>query len=112
MSILASMQTGNISRAVAEQTQALDPIRQFILDHFGQNGLYVAYLLAAALAALVIYKVIKLSFELLLLVILPSVIAAFVLTYVLPYSFYYLLPATAAVFTLGLVVRHVAFAKG
>jgi len=112
MNILASFQTGEIAQTVGEHRQALDPIRQFIVDHFGQNGLYAAYLIAAVIVGLLVYKLIKLSFELIFLVVLPAVVASFVLTMVLPYSFFYLLPATAAVFTMGLVVKHVAFSKG
>ncbi len=112
MSFLTNIQTGDIARAVSEHGQALDPIRQFIFDHFGQTGLYAAYMLAAAIILLVIYKLVKLSFELLFFIALPSVLAAFVLTFFLPFSFFYLLPATVAVFTLGLVMKNVAFSKG
>jgi hypothetical protein len=101
-----------LSRMVADHQQVIDPIRQFIVGHFGQNGLYAAYLLVAAVGALVAYKLIKLSFDLILFVVLPSVIAAFGLTFVLPYSFFYLLPATTALFTLGLVLKSVALSKG
>ena len=101
-----------VSRVVADHHQVIDPIRQFIVAHFGQNGLYAAYLLVAAGAALVVYKLIKLSFELLLFVVLPAAIVAFGLTFVLPFSFFHLMPATTALFTLGLVLRNVALSKG
>ena len=112
MNLLAGFQTGDIARKVVEQQQALDPIRQFILDNFGQAGLYAAYMLAAAIVLLLAYKLVKFSFQLIFLVALPSVIAAFAATYFLPYSFVYMLPATVALFTLGLVLRSVAFSKG
>ncbi len=112
MSLLANIQNGDIGRAIAEQQQNLDPIRQYIFDHFGQNGLYAAYFLVAAAVLLLAYKVVKLSFHLMLFVALPAAISAFLLSFVLPFSFFYLLPATAAVFTLGLVMRHVAYSEG
>lgn len=112
MNFLTSIQTGEIAKAVSKHGQALDPIRQFIVDHFGQAGLYAAYMLAAALLLLLVYKLVKMSFELVFFVALPSLLAAFVLTFFLPYSFFYLLPATVAVFTLGLVMKSVAFSKG
>jgi len=112
MNPLAQLHTGDLTRVVTDNQQVLDPIRQIIFDNFGQNGLYAAYLLVAAIVALLLYKLVKLSFELIFFVALPSVIAAFVLTFFLPYSFVYMLPATAAVFTLGLVLRTVAFSKG
>lgn len=112
MNFLTSIQTGEIAKAVSKHGQALDPIRQFIVDHFGQTGLYAAYLLAAAAVLLIVYKLVKLSFELVFFIALPSVLSAFVLTFFLPYSFFYLLPATVAVFTMGLVMKNVAFSKG
>ena len=112
MNLLATIQSGDIARAVSEHQQVLDPIRQFIVDHFGQTGLYAAYLLAAAIVLLLVYKLVRFSFELVFFVALPSLLAAFVLTFFLPYSFFYLLPATVALFTLGLVLRSVAFSKG
>jgi hypothetical protein len=112
MSFLTNIQSGEIARTVAEQQQVLDPIRQYILDHFGQTGLYAAYLLVAAAILLLAYKLVKFSFELVFFVALPSVLVAFVLTFFLPYSFVYMLPATVAIFTLGLVLRSVALSKG
>jgi len=112
MSLLSNIQTGEIARAMSDHGQALDPIRQFIFDHFGQTGLYAAYMLAAAVVLLLIYKLVKLSFELIFFVALPSVLAAFILSFFLPYSFIYLLPVTVALFTLGVVMKNVAFSKG
>lgn len=112
MNFLTNIQSSDIARAIAGHREALDPIRQFIVENFGQNGLYAAYLLAAAIVILLLYKLVKFSFELIFFVGLPSVLAAFVLTFALPYSFFYLLPATVAVFTMGLVLRSVAFSKG
>ena len=112
MSFLASIQSEIIGQKVAENRDLLDPLRQLILDNFGQNGLYVAYLLVAVIAGLIVYKLIKLSFDLIFFVALPSVVSAFILAIFLPYSFFYLLPITAALFTLGLVMKNVGFSKG
>jgi hypothetical protein len=112
MDFLTSIQSSEIAKKVAEHGQALDPIRQFIVDHFGQTGLNVAYILAAAIVLLLAYRLIKLSFELIFFIALPSVLAAFVLSLFLPYNFFYMLPVTVAVFTLGLVMKNVAFSKG
>ena len=76
------------------------------------RDLMVIVLLVAAIVVLIFYKLIKLSFEIIFFVVLPSVLSAFILTFVLPYNFFYLLPATAAVFTLGLVLRTVGLSKG
>ncbi len=112
MSFLAKIQTGDITRAISENQELLDPVRQFILDNFGQNGLYAAYLVAIAIVIVLLYKLVKFSFELIFFIVLPSVISAFILTFFLPYNFFYLLPATAALFTMGLVLKTVGFSKG
>lgn len=111
MSLMTGVQNINLRDTAASGKGIFDSVQQFIINHFGQNGLYAAYLLGAAVGALLVYKILKLSFEVILFVVLPSAISAFVLTYVLPYDFSHLLPATAALFTLGLVLRHVVFAK-
>jgi len=112
MDLLANIKVGDITRTLAEQQQALDPVRQLILDHFGQAGLYAAYLLVAAIVLLLAYKLVKFSFQLVFLVALPAALAAFIGTFFLPYSFVYMLPPTVALFTMGLVLRSVAFSKG
>ena len=112
MSLLSSVQSGAVEKVIADQQQYLDPVRQFILDHFGQNGLYAAYALSAILAGLLLYKLVKFSFELIFLVAVPSTLAAFILSYFLPYNFLYLLPITTALLTLGLVIRVVGLSKG
>ena len=66
MSLLANIQTGDVTRAISDNRELLDPVRQFILDNFGQNGLYAAYILAAAIVILLLYKLVKFSFELIL----------------------------------------------
>jgi hypothetical protein len=112
MSFLAKIQTGDVAQAISENQELLDPVRQFILDNFGQNGLYAAYLVAIAIVIVLLYKLVKFSFELIFFIALPSVISAFVLTFFLPYNFFYLLPVTAALFTLGLVLKTVGLSKG
>ncbi len=111
MNFLTTAQQVDINRAVAENQSLLQPIKQFILDHFGQNGLYAAYLLVAALIVLLVWQLIRFSFQVILFIVLPSAISSFGLSLVLPYDFFYLLPATTALFTLGLILRTVAFNK-
>ncbi len=101
----------SISQTVSGSQGLFETVQRFIIDHFGQSGLYAAYLLAAAMAALLAYKILKLSFEIILFVVLPSAITAFILSRFLPYDFYHMLPVTASLFTLGLLLRHVVFAR-
>jgi len=112
MSLLSSVQTDAIVRKAGEYQGLLESVRQYILDHFGQNGLYAAYFLAAAVAALILYKLVKLSFDLLFFVGLPSAAVSFILSLFLPYSFFHLLPITSAVLMLGLIIKNVGLSKG
>jgi|GEM_PF-995235 len=112
MSLISSLQSEGVTQAVSEGRALLDPLRQYILDNFGQNGLYAAYFLGVAIALILIYKLVKLSFDLLFFVVIPSAVSAYILSMFLPYNFFYLLPATTALFTLGLVLRAVSFSKG
>lgn len=111
MAIFANIK-GEVVQSIAANQDMLIPIKQIILDNFGQNGLYAAYLLAIALIVLLLHKLVKLGFQVIFLVVLPAVISAFVLDIFLPYDFFYLLPVTTALFTLGLVLRNVGLSKG
>ncbi len=112
MAILANIPGSEMVQSLATNQDLLIPIKQIILDNFGQNGLYAAYLLAIALVILILHKLVKLGFQLIFMVVLPAVISAFVLDIFMPYDFFYLLPVTTALFTLGLVLRNVGPAKG
>ena len=112
MNFLVNLHRMDVGQTYSDAEGLLAPAKQFILDHFGQNGLYAAYALGVAIILIILYKLVKVGFEVVFFVAIPSVLAAFVLTFVLPYNFIYLLPATTALFTLGLVLRTVAFAKG
>jgi hypothetical protein len=111
MNLSVSLQRIDIKESFAQGKTVFETAQRYILEHFGQNGLYAAYLLGAAFGALIIYMILKLSLQLVVFVVIPAALSAFILTYFLPYDFYHMLPATAALFTLGLVLRHVAFSK-
>jgi hypothetical protein len=79
--------------------------RQFIQSRFGIPGLIAAAILLLSVIAILTMKIVKISFDILRYVVVPSVAITFVATYFLPYSFTYILPVTVAFFSIVLIVK-------
>jgi len=79
--------------------------RLFIEEKFGTPGLIAAGILLAVIIMVIISKVVKLSFDIVRFVIIPSVAVTFIGTYFLPYSFVYILPVTVAFFSIVLIIK-------
>jgi hypothetical protein len=81
------------------------PARQYIEDQFGTPGLIAVGLLIAGIVVLVLSKTLKLSFDVVRYVAIPSVAISFIATCFLPLSFVYILPVTVAFFSIVLMVK-------
>ncbi|MDH3892546.1 MAG: hypothetical protein OEV49_15885 [candidate division Zixibacteria bacterium] len=84
-------------RAAAEAdsvTGGLGSIKALILDYFGPNGLTAAYIVAAVLALVLVWRLVKIGFDALKYVVIPSVALAAVGSFVLGSPFVSLLPVT------------------
>jgi hypothetical protein len=68
--------------------------RGWILETFGQNGLYAAYLVGLALGLYAVMQIARMTFAAVKYLILPGVALALVGSFVSPYSFFFLLPIT------------------
>jgi len=79
--------------------------RDYVQDNFGAPGLIAGFIFIASVSALLAGKLIKLSFDIIRYVALPSVAISFVASYFLPFSFMYILPLTVAVFSLLLIIK-------
>jgi hypothetical protein len=79
--------------------------KQFIESRFGIPGLIAAGILLLCILAILATKIVKISFDVLRYVVVPSVAITFVATYFLPYSFAYILPVTVAFFSIILIVK-------
>jgi hypothetical protein len=79
--------------------------KQFISRYLGMPGLVAVIILATTAAVLLISKIVSIAFEIVRYVILPSVVLTFIATYFLPYSLFYMLPASIALFSLILIFR-------
>jgi len=80
-------------------------VQQYIVENFGQGGLYASYISLAAISLLIFWKVVKLSFAALKYMVLPAVAIAFVGSFFLPYTFSTLLPVTVTGCSLFLLFR-------
>lgn len=78
---------------------------KFILDHFGQNGLYAAYIAGAVIILFVISRLAKLGFSAVKYLVIPSVALAFIASFFLPYSFAAALPVSVTVCSLFLLFK-------
>ena len=78
---------------------------QFVQLHFGTPGLIAGMVLGLSILALIVAKLLKIVFDVLRYVVVPSVVVTFIATLFLPYSFVHILPATVALFTVILIVK-------
>ena len=60
-----------------EYGDLLASVQGFILEHFGQNGLYATYIVVAALGLFLLSLVARLTFSTLKYLVIPSVVLAF-----------------------------------
>ncbi|MCX6825868.1 MAG: hypothetical protein NTV06_01175 [candidate division Zixibacteria bacterium] len=77
----------------------------FIQIHFGNAGVIAAAVLLFSIALLIVSKILRIAFDVLRYVVVPSIVVTFIGTFFLPYSFGYILPATVALFSLILIVK-------
>lgn len=86
-------------------SQYFEAVKAWIVERFGESGLYAAYIATAAIVIFVLSKLFKISFSILKLVVVPSVALAFAATFFLPYNFFYFLPVTVSLFSVLLLFR-------
>jgi len=83
----------------------IESVKGFILGKFGTPGLIAAIVLLVSLLGLMVIKAVKLSFDVVRYVAVPSVAVTFIATYFLPYSFVYIFPVTVAFFSIILIIK-------
>ena len=80
-------------------------VKAVIIEHFGPNGLIAAYIVAAALILVLVSRLAKIGFATARYLVLPAVALAFLGSFVLPYSFFMLLPVTVTACSLVLLFK-------
>lgn len=101
------------ARAVADQAieaaksvlSAAGTLQQWILDQFGQNGLYAAYFVGLVLGVFLTIQIVRITFATLKYLVLPGVGLALIGSLILPYSFFFLLPITMSACSLILLFK-------
>ena len=83
----------------------LGPVRQYIVDQFGQSGLLAAYIVVAVVVLVLISKLVKVGLSALKYLVIPAVALAFVASLLLPFSFITALPVTATVCSLFMLFK-------
>jgi hypothetical protein len=89
----------------ADPTGLLGQAVQFIQSHFGTLGLFAFIVLSLSILALIVAKLLKIAFDVLRYVIVPSVVVAFIATFFLPYSFVNILPVPVGLFSVVLIIK-------
>jgi hypothetical protein len=88
---LSSLSGGLSEKAVA--------IHGHLVASLGMTGTLALYLTLGILAALVLWRMVKLSFDIVRCVAIPAVAVALLGAWLLPFQFYHILPVTAALFS-------------
>lgn len=78
---------------------------EYVQNKFGTLGLAAAVILSVVVLTLIVGKLLKILFNVLRYVVIPSIVVAFAATFFLPYSFVNILPAAVAVFSMVLIVK-------
>ena len=88
-----------------EYSGVLGQVQGFIVDHFGQNGLYAAYIALAVVILFVVTRVAKLTFSTIKFLVIPSLALALIGSFVLPMSFAATLPISVTICSLFLLFK-------
>ncbi len=95
----------NATLKADEYSSVIGSAKGFILEQFGQNGLYASYIVIAALGLFLLSLVARMAFSTLKYLVIPSIVLAFAGSLFAPYSFVALLPVTVSVCSLFLIFK-------
>ena len=93
------------SQKVDEYSGVIGSVQNVIVEHFGQNGLYAAYIFLSVFILFIAAKLAKITFSTVKYVVVPSVALAFVGSLFIPWSFPALLPITVTFCSLFLLFK-------
>jgi hypothetical protein len=80
-------------------------IVQFVQSHFGTAGLAATFVLGLIIGTLIVIKVLKIAFDILRFVAIPSLVVTFIASVFLPYPFAAILPVVVVLFSVVLIIR-------
>jgi hypothetical protein len=88
-----------------EYSGVIGSAKGYIIDHFGQNGLYAAYVASAVIILFLVSRLAKLTFSAVKFLVIPSLALAFLSSMFLPFSFAAALPVSVTVCSLFLLFK-------
>jgi hypothetical protein len=91
--------------AADDYSGVLGDIQRIIVENFGQNGLYAAYILAAVLVLVLVSRLTRISFNVFKFVVVPALALAFVVSLFTSMQFVALLPVTVTLCSLILLFK-------
>lgn len=97
--------SGKVSEKFDEYSGAFGSVKGLIIEHFGQNGLIAAYIVVAVLILVIVSRFAKITFATIKYLIIPAIALAALGTFVLPYSFFMMLPVTVTACSLILLFK-------
>jgi hypothetical protein len=80
-------------------TEKVASLHGELVAGLGMTGALAVYLTLGILAVLVLWRMVKLSFDVIRCVAIPALVVAFIGAWLMPFSFYHILPVTAALFS-------------
>jgi len=97
--------TDQASARAEEYSGLFGSVKGFIVEHFGTNGLYAAYIILFVFILLIVSRLAKITFSTLKYLVVPAVALAFLVSLFFPYSFVAMLPVTATFCSLFLLFK-------
>jgi hypothetical protein len=91
--------------AAEEYSGVLGSVKGLIVEHFGQNGLYAAYIVITVLVLVLVSRLGRITFSTLKYLVIPALALAFVGSIVSSYTFIGLLPVTVTGCSLVLLFK-------
>jgi len=97
--------TQQAGQKAEEYSGVIGSVQQLIVDHFGQNGLYAAYIALAVMILFVVSKLAKFTLSTVKYLVIPSIALAYLGSIFVPFSFAALLPVTVTLCSLFLLFK-------
>ena len=91
--------------AADEYSGIFGSAKGFVVEHFGQNGLIVAYIVLTVLILVLVSRLTKVTFSAFKYLVIPALALAFIGSMMTGYSFVGLLPVTVTACSLLLLFK-------
>jgi hypothetical protein len=90
---------GGLQSLAGGLTEKIVVVHGALVASLGMRGTLALYLTLGILATLVLWRMVKLSFDIVRCVAIPALLVAFIGAWLMPLSFYHILPVSTALFS-------------